>query len=55
MIRTACSTYLMDLTKDADHIDLQMVALLVVFGKNNQMIGFGLNLLLSAGIVRICQ
>ena len=55
MIGTACSTYVMDLTKDADHIDLQIVARLVFFEKNNQMIGFDLNLLLSAGIVHICQ
>ena len=54
MIQTARSTYLMDLTKIADHIDLQMVALLVLFGKNNQMMSFGLNLLLLAGIAHMC-
>ena len=55
MIGTACSTYLIDLTKDADHIDLQMAALVVFFVLNNQMMSFGLNLLLVAGLVHICQ
>ena len=55
MIGTACSTYLIDLTKDADHIDLQMIALVVFFVQNNQMISFGANLWLHVGIAHICQ
>ena len=54
MFWTACSTYLIDLTMVVDHIDLQMVDLLVFFGKNNQMMSFGLNLLLLAGIAHMC-
>ena len=44
MIGTACSTYLIDLTKDADHIDLQMIALVVFFVQNKQMMSFGAKL-----------
>ena len=55
MVPTACQTDWLDLTMVVDHIDLQMVDLLVFFVLNNQMMSFGLNLLLSAGIVRICQ
>ena len=55
MIGTACSTYLIDLTKDADHIDLQMIALVVFFVQNKQMMSFGANLWLHVGIAHICQ
>ena len=54
MIPNACQTDLMNLVKGADHIDLQMVALLVFFGKNYQMMSFGLNLLLLVGIAHMC-
>ena len=54
MVPTACQTDWLDLTMVVDRIDLQMVDLLVFFGKNNQMMSFGLNLLLLVGIAHMC-
>ena len=55
MVPTACQTDWLDLTKIADHIDLQMIAPQVFSVLNNQMMSFVLNLLLIAGLVHICQ
>ena len=55
MVPTACLTDWLDLTMVVDRIDLQMVDLLVFFGKNNQMMSFDLDCLLFVGIAHICQ